>query len=272
VVTGRVLLQQSIGLETSAPPLEPDTILVARTASTTFTPWVSKIRGIITDVGGTASHLASVAREFGVPALFDTQTATATLKNGDEITLWASQGRVYQGAVQELVQGARQIKRPIFNTSAHLRLQRLLDLISPLNLTDPNSVDFSPAKCRTVHDIIRYCHELSVRLMFNLGETIGRTRNAVRLKVNIPIMLFALDMGGGLRPGLTTCDEINAHDVASLPFTSGEVSAIPASTGPVLLPWARRISCRWWRPEPDPRTTAGSEGRATPFSPVTIST
>lgn len=71
VVTGRVLLQQSIGLETSAPPLEPDTILVARTASTTFTPWVSKIRGIITDVGGTASHLASVAREFGVPALFD---------------------------------------------------------------------------------------------------------------------------------------------------------------------------------------------------------
>ena len=220
VVTGRVLLQQSIGLETSAPPLEPDTILVARTASTTFTPWVSKIRGIITDVGGTASHLASVAREFGVPALFDTQTATATLKNGDEITLWASQGRVYQGAVQELVQGARQIKRPIFNTSAHLRLQRLLDLISPLNLTDPNSVDFSPAKCRTVHDIIRYCHELSVRLMFNLGETIGRTRNAVRLKVNIPIMLFALDMGGGLRPGLTTCDEINAHDVTSLPFTA----------------------------------------------------
>jgi pyruvate,water dikinase len=84
VVTGRVLLQQSIGLETSAPQLEPDTILVARTASTTFTPWVSKVRGIITDIGGTASHLASVAREFGVPALFDTQTATTTLKDGDD--------------------------------------------------------------------------------------------------------------------------------------------------------------------------------------------
>ena len=220
VVTGRVLLQQSIGLETSAPQLEPDTILVARTASTTFTPWVSKVRGIITDIGGTASHLASVAREFGVPALFDTQTATATLKDGDEITLWASQGRVYQGAVEELLQGARQIKRPIFNTPAHLRLQRLLDLISPLNLTDPNSADFSPERCRTVHDIIRYCHEHSVRQMFNLGETIGRTRNAVRLKVNIPIMLYALDMGGGLRPGLTTCDEINAHDVTSVPFTA----------------------------------------------------
>ncbi len=220
VVTGRVLLKTRSTTEGASVPVEPDTILVARTASTSLTPWVSKVRGIITDVGGTASHLASVAREFGVPALFDTQTSTTTLKDGETITLWASQGRVYQGAVEELVQGARQIKRPIFNSPAHLRLQRLLDLISPLNLTDPNSVDFSPNKCRTVHDIIRYCHELSIRQMFNLGETIGRTRNAVRLKVNIPIMLFALDMGGGLRPGLTTCDEINAHDVSSVPFTA----------------------------------------------------
>ena len=220
VVTGRVLLKTTIELDGSAPQLEPDTILVARTASTTFTPWVSKVRGIITDVGGTASHLASVAREFGVPALFDTKIATSTLRDGEEITLWASQGRVYQGFVQKLVQGVRQVKRPIFNTPAHLRLQRLLDLISPLNLTDPNAADFSPEKCRTVHDIIRFCHELSVRQMFNLGEAIGRTRNAVRLKVNIPINLFALDMGGGLRPGLTTCDEINAHDVISAPFTA----------------------------------------------------
>jgi pyruvate,water dikinase len=220
VVSGRVLLKTSIDLDNSAPPLEPDTILVVRTASTTFTPWVSKVRGIITDVGGTASHLASVAREFGVPALFDTKTATSILHDGEEITLWASQGRVYRGTVQELVQGVHQVKRPIFNTPAHLRLQRLLDLISPLNLTDPNSADFSPDMCRTVHDIIRYCHEHSVRQMFNLGETIGHTRNAVRLKVNIPLILFALDMGGGLRPGLTTCDEINAHDVTSVPFTA----------------------------------------------------
>ena len=220
VVTGRVLLKTPSTTEGATVPVEPDTIIVARSASTSLTPWISKVKGIITDIGGTASHLASVAREFGVPALFDTQIATTTLKDGETITLWANQGRVYQGAVEKLVQGARQIKRPIFDSHAHLRLQRLLDLISPLNLTDSNSADFSPEKCRTVHDIIRYCHELSVRQMFNLGETIGRTRNAVRLKVNIPIMLYALDMGGGLRPGLTTCDEINAHDVTSVPFTA----------------------------------------------------
>ncbi len=218
VVTGRVLVKAFAGTDAATLPLEPDTILVARTASTSITPWVGKVRGIITDIGGTASHLASVAREFGVPALFDTQIATATLKDGDEITLWANQARVYRGVVEPLVNGLRQVKRPIFNSAAHLHLQRVLDLISPLNLTDPNSPEFSPEQCRTVHDIIRYCHELSVRQMFNLGETIGRTQNAVRLKVNIPIMLYALDMGGGLRSGLTTCHEINAHDVVSTPF------------------------------------------------------
>ncbi len=219
-VSGRVFVKTFSETDSAAVQLDPDTILVAHTASTSLTPWVSRVRGIITDIGGTASHLASVAREFGIPALFDTKNATSMFKDGDEITLWASKSRVYQGVVKPLLEGARQVKRPIFNSSAHLRLQRLLDLISPLNLTDPNSSEFSPEQCRTVHDIIRYCHEASVRQMFTFGDTIGRTQNAVQLKVNVPIMLYALDLGGGLRPGLTTCHEVNAHDVACIPFTA----------------------------------------------------
>jgi pyruvate,water dikinase len=156
VTTGRVLIRTTTSADSSAPPLEPDTILVVRTAATTFTPWVSKVKGIITDVGSSASHLASVAREFGVPALFDTQVATTTLKDGAEITLWAGRQRVYQGVVEELLDKVGKVKRPIFDSPAHQRLQRLLDLISPLNLTDPNSADFSPEKCQTAHDIIRF--------------------------------------------------------------------------------------------------------------------
>jgi pyruvate,water dikinase len=98
LVTGRVLLKTLSTTEGVSVPVEPDTILVARTASTSLTPWVSKVRGIITDIGGTASHLASVAREFGVPALFDTQIATTTLKDGETITLWANQGTSVSGS------------------------------------------------------------------------------------------------------------------------------------------------------------------------------
>jgi pyruvate, water dikinase len=218
VVAGRVLVMTHTETDDIGARLGPDTILVARTASTSITPWIGKVKGLITDIGGTASHLASVAREFGVPALFDTQTATTTLKDGDEITLWASRARVYQGVVEALTAGMRPVKRPIFASPAHLRMQRLLDLISPLNLTDPDSTAFVPEECRTVHDIIRFCHEFSVREMFRFGELAGRKQNAVRLKVSIPIQLFAMDLGGGLQEGLTTCHEVNAHDVVSAPF------------------------------------------------------
>jgi pyruvate, water dikinase len=218
IATGQVLLWKSGNSEDIAGQLTGDTILVTRTASTMITPWVGKVKGIITDIGSAASHLASVAREFGVPALFDTQIATETLTGGETITLWASNSRVYEGNVQELTACMRSVKRPIFASPAHLRMQRLLDFISPLNLTDASSTDFRQDNCRSIHDLIRFCHEYSVREMFRFGESTDRERNAVQLKVNIPIKLFALDLGGGLQEGLTTCNEINAHDVECLPF------------------------------------------------------
>ncbi len=220
IATGQVVLFESGSPETIADQLGPDTILVSRTASTMLTPWVGKVRGIITDIGSTASHLASVAREFAVPALFDTQVATTILKSGETITLWASNKIVFRGNVNELTAGIRPTKRPIVASPTHLRMQRLLDFISPLTLTDATSSFFRQDKCRTIHDIIRYCHELSVRKMFQFGEVTEKEKNAVQLKVNIPINLFALDLGGGLRAGLTTCHEINAHEIVSVPFTA----------------------------------------------------
>ncbi len=218
IAAGQVFLLQNTDSADIAAHLGEDTILVTRTASTMITPWVDKVKGIITDTGSAASHLASVAREFGVPALFDTRIATTTLKNGDAITLWASNAKVYRGKVRELTAGIRPVKRPIVASPAHLRMQRLLDLISPLNLTDPSSPAFSQDTCRTIHDIIRFCHELAVREMFRFGESTDRQRNGVQLKVNFPFKLFALDLGGGLRNGLTTCSEISAHEVACVPF------------------------------------------------------
>jgi len=48
--------------------LPENTILVAKTASPVYASLVGRIKGLITDVGSVTSHLASVAREFGVPA------------------------------------------------------------------------------------------------------------------------------------------------------------------------------------------------------------
>ncbi len=68
--------------------------------------WVSafpKASAIITDEGGTTSHAAIVAREFGVPAVVGTGVATRVLKTGQIVTVDCSQGktgRVFEGKIR----------------------------------------------------------------------------------------------------------------------------------------------------------------------------
>ncbi|MFP3929240.1 MAG: PEP/pyruvate-binding domain-containing protein, partial [Desulfobacteraceae bacterium] len=141
-------------------------ILVARTASPNLAPLMGRARGLITDLGGAASHLASVAREFHVPALMNTREATALIPDGAEITLLADEGEVYLGLVPELerklpARDGNGDRGPIGN---HLR--DILDRISPLNLTDPKAPEFAPSGCRTLHDLIRFAHEKAMEEMF----------------------------------------------------------------------------------------------------------
>ncbi|MCX5890135.1 MAG: PEP-utilizing enzyme [Deltaproteobacteria bacterium] len=200
----------------------PDAILVCRTASPDHARLLGQVKGIITEVGSVTSHLASVAREFGVPALFNVGGATAVLAEGAPITLVAGrgedQGIVYQGLIPELAKAARPARRPIFENPLHRRLRDFLDKVAPLNLTDPRDTAFSPRGCQTIHDVIRFAHEMVMQEMFGLsGEAAGRA-TSVRLSTDIPLVLHLIDLGGGLQTGLTTCDTITPDHLTSLPM------------------------------------------------------
>jgi pyruvate,water dikinase len=199
----------------------PDAILVCRTASPDHARLLGRVKGIITEVGSVTSHLASVARESGVPALFNVGRATAVLTEGAPVTLVAGwgedQGIIYQGLVPELAHAARPQRRPIFESPLHRRLRDFLDKVAPLNLTDPQEPSFSPRGCRTFHDIIRYAHEMLMQEMFGLSEEADRA-TSVRLSTDIPLVLHLIDLGGGLRAGLTTCDTITPDHLESLPM------------------------------------------------------
>jgi phosphoenolpyruvate-protein kinase (PTS system EI component) len=49
---------------------------------------------VVTDIGGTMSHAAVVAREFGIPAVTDTATGTARLVDGMMVEVDGSVGTV----------------------------------------------------------------------------------------------------------------------------------------------------------------------------------
>ncbi|MBV5328710.1 MAG: hypothetical protein JZU65_13955 [Chlorobium sp.] len=213
VVAGKVYLAEAGNLAAIA----EGSILVARTASPDYAEFVGRVGGIITDVGSVASHLASVAREFRVPALFDTQNATHILQNGEAITLVSQQSTVYEGIVEGLSERFKVEGRLVVNSPTHKRLRAVLDLVSPLNLTDPSAADFSPEGCRTLHDIIRFAHERIMKEIFFLSEKTDGALS-VRLQANIPLVLYCIDLGGGLQERLTTCDDVTSNHLTSIPM------------------------------------------------------
>jgi pyruvate, water dikinase len=193
-------------------------ILVVRTAAPRYAGLLGRVRGIITDIGSATSHLASVAREFGVPALFDTGTATSMLQTGQTLTLQADAGTVYQGIVEVLGQRSQRDRQAIFESPVHLRMRTVLDLIAPLHLVDPGRPNFVPEACRTLHDLTRYTHEKAVGEMFGLADSTGKKALAMRLTSDLPLSLYVMDLGGGLQAGLSTCETITPDHIESLPM------------------------------------------------------
>ncbi len=77
-------------------------ILVTEATDPDWVPIMKRAAGIVTDQGGPTSHAAIVSRELGLPAVVGTRTATATLRDGQAVTLSCAegdQGHVYEGTL-----------------------------------------------------------------------------------------------------------------------------------------------------------------------------
>jgi len=69
-------------------------ILVCGITSPAWAPIFSKIVATVTDIGGIMSHAAIVSREYGLPAVVGTGTATSRIKTGQRLRVNGSDGRV----------------------------------------------------------------------------------------------------------------------------------------------------------------------------------
>jgi phosphohistidine swiveling domain-containing protein len=69
-------------------------ILVCQMTNPAWVVLFTKIAGLVTDTGGTTSHPAVLAREFGIPAVIGTSVATQRIVTGDRLTVDGTTGRV----------------------------------------------------------------------------------------------------------------------------------------------------------------------------------
>jgi pyruvate,water dikinase len=74
--------------------LQTGDILVCQITNPTWAPIFQKIAGTVSDIGGSMSHAAIVAREFGLPAVVGTGTATSRIRDGQRVRVDGGRGIV----------------------------------------------------------------------------------------------------------------------------------------------------------------------------------
>jgi len=196
----------------------PGEVAVLRDANPRFAVLLPHAAALVADLGELTGHLATVARELRVPALFATRDASARLAADAVITVDADAGVVYAGRVEAaLAAAAVPVDSGPRDPNREL-LRAVSELIVPLTLRDRLASGYAPRKCKTLHDIIRFCHQATVEALFELGDRALRDKQTVRRLVSaVPIDCRVFDLGGGLRPDASD-DEVTIEQVTCVPL------------------------------------------------------
>jgi pyruvate,water dikinase len=198
-------------------------VVVARAATPRLSRVLRRASAMVTEVGAVAGHLATIAREYRIPALCGAPGALARLPEGQLVTVDAGACVVYRGLVEALLslRAAGQELSPA--DPEYVTLRRLLGFIRPLSLTDPAAPEFSAAGCRTFHDIIHYCHERAVEELIAIQERHPELDGAAARRLDpaalgVPLDLSVLDLDGGVAPGAG--ERLTPADIRSRPLSA----------------------------------------------------
>lgn len=208
-------------------PGVPDkAILVTRQPFPGLVTVMGRIAAIVTEVGGPATHLGTIAREYRIPTIAGIDEPQ-TLPRKTPVTVDAIEGAVYAGAHPELVEA----RQPDYDLFADMDIFRLLeDLlvhVAPLHLVQPADPGFVPENCRTMHDITRYVHQKAIEEMFYGGIRVGDSTQVFhRLKTDVPLTVDMIYLDREL-PKSPSRREVKDSEIGSKPmeqFWSGLMS------------------------------------------------
>jgi pyruvate,water dikinase len=189
---------------------------------------LDRVSAVVAEHGGIAGHLATVAREFGVPALFGVGSLDALLR--DAVVTVDADGRAVHPGLHPEIESGRTRRSLMEGSPVQEAMKRALSYLAPLHLTDPSSTDFRPSKVRTMHDITRFCHEKAVREMFAFGRDHEFPRFAAKqLHHNVPMQWWVLNLDDGFTTEIKG-KYVHLEDISCLPMHA-------LWDGMVAVPW-----------------------------------
>jgi len=202
-------------------------VLVVERPLPRWAPLLRWATALVAGHGGVAGHLATVAREFGVPALLDLGPDLERLQPGELVTVDADRRAVYPGRVEGLLRARPAVSPP--QTPIRRTLEQLIALTVPLNLLDPASSQFRVENCRTLHDLTRFCHEQAVHEIFSLDGQAFPVAAAKQLYCNAPMRWRLIDVGGGFTEEVSG-KYVRLEQIASRPW-------LALWQGMLAVPW-----------------------------------
>jgi len=175
-----------------------------------------KIAALLVIEGNPVGHLATLVREFSVPCIFRLGKNANILAGKNIISVNATKRTVFAGMRWP---GIRE--RVLARIAAGNRHQKksgpLYDLVLGLNLLDPDASSFKAKSCRSVHDTLRFMHEMSVRSMFGFGDKQNRgwNKKTRKLLTGLPVKFRLIDLDQSVAEN---SKNVAPENVGSIPF------------------------------------------------------
>jgi pyruvate, water dikinase len=195
-------------------------VLVAHHSSPIYSRAMSRCTAIVTDVGSPIGHMASLAREFDVPAIVGMTGATEVLENGRIVTVDAGLRSVFSGPARPGTIPVR-VRRASSDTPAAAALGEIAAIVTPLRLTDSAAPEFAPENCRSLHDVTRFVHEKAYEVMFHYGDlAVDDRETSKRLEARLPVSVRVFDVGGGITPDAAGGESVRPEQITSVPMSA----------------------------------------------------
>ncbi len=175
---------------------------------------IPRVCGIIVERGTVTGHAASILREFRVPSLFGVAGALDTLIPGQLASLDVAGRSIYSGALWPELRG---------HLAVMLLGRRTVGLPEVLagKLTKLSGSSFMGTwACQSLHDIIRFAHEMAIQSMFDIGDRLldSSIGGVKRLECPPQVYVHFVDLGGGICPEAASKRSVKPEEVVSFPF------------------------------------------------------
>lgn len=177
-----------------------------------------RIAALLVKEGSPVGHLATLVREFAVPCIFRLGKNADLLSGKNIVSVNATRRCVYDGVRWPGIR-ERVLSRIAAGNRQHKKSGPLYDLVLGLNLLDPDAASFKAGSCQSVHDTLRFMHEMSVRSMFGFGDSQNRgwNKTSSKLVTDLPLKVRLIDLDQSIS---VNTKKAAPETVASVPFTA----------------------------------------------------